>query len=210
MAKVNAPLFSFKASGKLANALVYFGWKGLNVVRSYVVPTNPDTTAQSLWRAKLRACVAKIHTAQARATFALGSEDQVAYAALGSTRPTPRTWFNEICKLWLDCEVLDDIPCIYSGVDWADLDVTAFEMSLALNEKTASELLNGKFYFGTTKTNMIHSVAHNLTAGVKVDTGANDLSAFLTAGKKYFVQYKPDVDDPCEGANSGIYYFVAE
>jgi len=41
MAKVNAPLFSFNASGKLANSLVYFAWKGLDVVRSYIVPANP-------------------------------------------------------------------------------------------------------------------------------------------------------------------------
>ena len=46
MAKANAPLFSLKASGKLGDALVYFNWKGINCVRSYVIPANPQSTAQ--------------------------------------------------------------------------------------------------------------------------------------------------------------------
>ncbi|GAH49175.1 unnamed protein product, partial [marine sediment metagenome] len=33
MAKVRAPLMSFDARGKLANSLVYLGWKGLKTVR---------------------------------------------------------------------------------------------------------------------------------------------------------------------------------
>src|SRR3989304_5419175 len=43
MAKLKAPLLSFGASGKLADTLVYFPWKGLAVVRSYVIPANPNT-----------------------------------------------------------------------------------------------------------------------------------------------------------------------
>ncbi|GAJ15373.1 unnamed protein product, partial [marine sediment metagenome] len=38
---------------------------------------------------------------------------------------------------------------------------------------------------------------------------AEDCSAFLTAGVKAYVQFKPDVADGCEGADSGIYNFVA-
>ncbi|GAI02078.1 unnamed protein product, partial [marine sediment metagenome] len=114
MAKVNAPLFSFKASGKLANALVYFGWKGLNVVRSYVVPAYKRTTAQATQRDFIKACVAKIHEAQARETWTLREEDQSAYALLGSKQPTPRTWFNTIAKLWIDCKVKLDKPIVYS------------------------------------------------------------------------------------------------
>ncbi|GAI46981.1 unnamed protein product, partial [marine sediment metagenome] len=37
-----------------------------------------------------------------------------------------------------------------------------------------------------------------------------DLSAWMVAGTKYFWQFRPDTTDPCVGANSGIYYFVAE
>jgi hypothetical protein len=46
MAKVTGPLHSDGASGKIANAIVFFPWKGLNVVRKWLVPRNPQTAAQ--------------------------------------------------------------------------------------------------------------------------------------------------------------------
>jgi len=46
MAKVTGPLYSMSASGKLADAMVYFGWKGVNVVRGWVKPANPKSAAQ--------------------------------------------------------------------------------------------------------------------------------------------------------------------
>lgn len=46
MAKVNGPLFSLEASGKLGNALVYGKWKGRPTVREYVTPANPRTLDQ--------------------------------------------------------------------------------------------------------------------------------------------------------------------
>lgn len=50
MAKVTGPLYSMSASGKLGNALVFFGWKGLNVVREWVIPANPRTALQNIVR----------------------------------------------------------------------------------------------------------------------------------------------------------------
>jgi len=46
MAKVTGPLFSFSASGKIADAMVFFGWKGLNVVREWVIPVNKQSSGQ--------------------------------------------------------------------------------------------------------------------------------------------------------------------
>jgi hypothetical protein len=46
MAKVTGPLYSMSASGKLGDAMVYFGWKGVNVVRGYVKPSNPMSAGQ--------------------------------------------------------------------------------------------------------------------------------------------------------------------
>ena len=46
MAKVTGPLMSMSASGKLADAIVFFTWKGRNVVRQYLIPSNPQSTAQ--------------------------------------------------------------------------------------------------------------------------------------------------------------------
>lgn len=50
MAKTTAPLLSFGASGSLANALVYSKWKGRPYARRHVIPSNPQSTAQTLTR----------------------------------------------------------------------------------------------------------------------------------------------------------------
>jgi len=46
MAKVTAPLMSMSASGKLADSIVFFTWKGRNVVRQWLAPANPQSTDQ--------------------------------------------------------------------------------------------------------------------------------------------------------------------
>ena len=46
MAKVTGPLQSFSASGKLAECLVFMGWKGINSVRQWLKPANPQNAAQ--------------------------------------------------------------------------------------------------------------------------------------------------------------------
>jgi hypothetical protein len=46
MAKVTGPLYSMGASGKIGDAMVFFGWKGLNVVRQWVVPVNKESAGQ--------------------------------------------------------------------------------------------------------------------------------------------------------------------
>lgn len=40
MAKVTGPLYSMTASGKIADAMVFFSWKGISVVRQWLIPKN--------------------------------------------------------------------------------------------------------------------------------------------------------------------------
>jgi hypothetical protein len=60
MAKTTGPLYSLSASGKLANAMVYFTWKGIGVCREWLKPANPQSAAQGNRRTMLggtgRAC----------------------------------------------------------------------------------------------------------------------------------------------------------
>ena len=46
MAKVTGPLMSVSASGKVADSIVFFGWKGINVVRQWLKPANPKKVKQ--------------------------------------------------------------------------------------------------------------------------------------------------------------------
>lgn len=210
MAKLNAPLLSFSASGKIADALVYFAWKGINVVRQYVIPSNPKTAAQTTQRGYLTAAVAAIHTAQGLGDHGIEEVDQVANAALASAKGKIMTWFNQMCKLWVDCKVATKVPVIVCDMVFVDKDVTAFNCNLYIYEETGSQMADGRYYFGTSKTNLVHSTVATIVAGSVAQLPPVDLSAFLTVGVKYFVQFRPDVGDPCEGADSGIYDFVAE
>jgi len=209
MAKVNAPLFSFNASGQLAKSLVYFGWKGLDVVRSFVTPSNPKTAGQTTQRGYFTAAVAAIHAALALAANALGAADQVAYSLLASTRANPRTWFNEVVAVWVNAKVAGNSGCIYTDGEVTDPTHDALDMIMYQQEEGAATIANGKFYFGTSKTALIHSVAATVTPNTSVALVAEDCSAFITAGEKYYVQFRPDAADPCEGAISGIYSFTA-
>jgi hypothetical protein len=51
MAKVDGPLLSLEARGKIADAIVFFPWKGRHVVRQWLKPTNKMSTLQGYVRA---------------------------------------------------------------------------------------------------------------------------------------------------------------
>lgn len=55
MAKVDGPLMSLGASGKIADAIVFFPWKGRHVVRMWLKPTNTKTELMGYVRAAMRA-----------------------------------------------------------------------------------------------------------------------------------------------------------
>jgi len=197
MAKLKAPLMSLGASGQLGKALVFFGWKGLNIVREHVVPSNPKTSGQTTQRGYLTTAVARIHTAQARATNPLDAADVSAYALAGSVRATPRTWFNEAVKMMIDALVAGDTATLYyDGAATPGVASLGMQMYAHYDAPTA-----GKFYYGTSKTAMINSIAATIagTSIMKTIPG-------LTTGVKYYVQFKPNTGDPAEGTYSGIYY----
>jgi len=197
MAKLNAPLFSFAASGKIANALVYFGWKGLNVVRQYVVPANPKTAGQVTQRGYLAQAVESIHGAQAWAAHLFDETDAMAYALLGSTYKTPRTWFNQAVKMIVDQLVASKHPLLYSdGGTTPGADQLAVTVTQVSAYATAAN-----FHYGTSKTALINSIAATLAAQTwsKTITG-------LTTGQKYYWQLRPTVPAASIGGNSGIYY----
>jgi hypothetical protein len=50
MAKLIGPLHSLEASGQFGKSLVFGKWKGINVVRKYVIPTYRNTDEQKAVR----------------------------------------------------------------------------------------------------------------------------------------------------------------
>src|SRR3989304_1389134 len=109
MAKLKAPLLSFGASGKLADTLVYFPWKGLAVVRSYVIPANPNSAGQQTQRGILTESVASWHA------LGLDDDDVTAGNRYPPAPPPPQSGFNAFVKDFVDLRV--------SGVILADTDM---------------------------------------------------------------------------------------
>lgn len=199
MAKLKAPLFSFSASGKLADSLVYMTWKGINDVRQYVVPANPKTAAQTIQRGYVTAAVAAIHTAQALAASPLGAIDAAAYSLWGSTFEGPRTWFNQIVKNWLDQRRLAKIPIIYRGAVLTPAP-TAITLKLLMTEQD-SVLNLATVRWGTTPTNLL------MSQGVtKVELAAGIAITGMVTGTKYYLQVRPTLPTGFIGSFSGIYY----
>ncbi len=197
LAKLKAPLLSLGASGKIADAIVYFPWKGLNVAREYVIPANPKTTRQVTQRGYLTAAVAAVHDAQAHATNPLIEADAVAYALWASVVKAATTWFNQAIKNFIDCLVASKLGCICSGGSLDNTTAGQLDAEVFLSEATCAA---GKFFYGTSKTALINSEDAVITTQVATATILG-----LTKGVKYFVQFRVDEADPCEDARSGIY-----
>ncbi|MBA7533841.1 hypothetical protein ES705_26087 [subsurface metagenome] len=202
MAKLKAPLMSLGASGQLGKSLVFFPWKGLDVVREYVVPSNPDTTAQQTQRGYVTAAVAAIHTAQALAAYPLNEPDTMAYSSLASAKGKIMTWFNQAVKNWLDCFGAGNEGAIFRSGQSVEGDTT-LDITIFGTKIDGSAITAGKFFWGTSLTSLIHSGQ----AGIDAEShSANFLVEGLTNAKKYYWQFKVDDGETCEGAVSGIYH----
>ena len=201
MAKVKAPLFSFAASGKLADSLVFFPWKGIDCARQYVIPANPKTTAQQTQRGYLHDAVNAIHAAQILVSNALGAVDVAAYALLGTIYATPRTWFNTICKQWLNQKVAGKTPTVFRGATVTP-GSTTLTVVLYSDEIDTGKIETGTAYYGTSKSALINSKA----ATPDLETHKMTLSlTSLANGTKYYVQFRAATVAGYVGDNSGIF-----
>ena len=99
MAKVISPLFSFEASGKIANSMVFFTWKGRNVVRKWTIPTNPMSTDQGDIRLKLLSCAKGLKPALLTANIVTGVKDLT---------PAGQIWNAYLIKTIMDQYLVSD------------------------------------------------------------------------------------------------------
>jgi len=199
LAKLKGPLFSLGASQQLGKALVYFNWKGLNVVREFVIPANPKTTGQTTQRGYMTAAVAGIHAGQAEAVNPLDADDVIAYALWASVVQSATTWFNQATRNWVD-----QLVAGLSGRVYRNGTTTPAANSLGMHlYATTWGGEAGDFWYGTSKTALINSAAATVNLELKSVTVAG-----LTTGVKYFWQYRPTAPAAIVGNYSGIYYGV--
>lgn len=90
MAKVDGPLMSIEARGKIADAIVFFPWKGRHVVRQWLKPTNKKSTLQGYVRVALTS-IGK-WTKQVVSKSNGGAVDSKVYALMTAKVPAGLNW----------------------------------------------------------------------------------------------------------------------
>lgn len=149
MATVDAPLFSFGARGQLGKALVYGAWKGLNVVRSYVVPANPNSAAQQTQRSRLTNAVSEWHS------LALDADDNTAWDRYATTLAKVMSGFNAFIRRHIGIVDGGDTPNM--GVDGSLTDDADNTFSAAITEDGAATAAD--MIWGQSPTSLINTEA---------------------------------------------------
>jgi len=190
MAKVKGPLFSLSASGQIAKTLVYGDWKGIDIVRKYVIPANPNTAGQQTQRGYFAAAVEDWHTDGFTAI------DVAAWNLYALAQKVAASGFNMLVKLKIACAVAEA-----TWVPLVDCLVTAIGAAGATITITGTVGSTVKLYWGTSKTSMFNEEDMADDAGEYSVT----LAACSPTTKYYFYIKDTDVVDT---ARTGIYSFT--
>lgn len=195
MAKPVAPLFGFGASGQLGKALVYGRWKGIDVARRYVVPANPQSTAQVTQRGYMSAAVAGWHVQGGFDLLGADIEAWNRYAGVLGRM----TGFNAFVRSWVNEAVAGGtVPGSWRAVivtdpSHASMDVTA-DMDVG-GTPTAT------LHIGVTKTFFPIEATDAMGSGQAVFANVN--TGFPAGTKVYFWV---EVGTPgADYARSGLY-----
>ena len=172
MATVIAPLFSFSASGKLAKTLVYFPYKSLKVVRSYVVPANPNTTGQQAQRSNFTDGVDEWHAAGYNAV------DLTAWNVLAATLGGALSGFNAFMRWFINTEVAGFVWQRLAEIVISAVGVAGFTVTLSATSGGTAPVL----HWGSSDTFMPNTITMSDLTG---DSWDADLTG-LASGVKYF------------------------
>lgn len=172
MAKTTAPLMSLKASGTIADTLTFFDWKGVNAVRTRVVPANPRSNAQVAQRGLLTDAVDEWHAA------GYTDNDKSAWDRLAATLGRAMTGFNAMVKAYVDAFVEDPSAVWNHLANITVSNVTSSGFKVSVGTKTKADTL--KLYYGTSPAFMPNVVS---------DTGSGDAVEFTLTGLTAYQDY---------------------
>lgn len=190
MAKLTAPLFSLKAAGQLGKTLVYMSWKGIEDVRSYVIPANPNTAGQQAQRGYITDAVSAWHSDGYTAL------DVSAWDLYALAQKVAASGFNMFTRFYVLAKVAAHtwtklINCLISAITASGATVTITVAS----DKT------GVLYLGTSKTSMLTTFAGTFTTDHYTFTVTG-----CSASTKYYFYVKNTLAS--EDARTGIYSFT--
>lgn len=95
MAKVRGAFGGFGTTQQIGKAYVFFIWKGINAIRTYVIPNNPNTGAQQTERVDFKSLVTAWHDGL------FNVNDIAAWErAAGTVKYKPQSGFNRFVGLF--------------------------------------------------------------------------------------------------------------
>ena len=152
MAKVDGPLFSLEARGKIGNAVVYFPWKGRHVVRQWLKPTQPNSIKQGYVRAAMKAIGKAIK--EILATAKGDAVDSALYAYYTNAAPAGQNWNGHLAKGFCDLLQAGNVFVTGSFTDLVDAysSLGTDELASFAAEATALGMVDFAFGYGYTDT----------------------------------------------------------
>lgn len=142
MAKLKAPLMSLGARSQLGKALVFFPWKGIDAVREYVVPANPNTAAQATQRGYVTSAVTEWHGA------AYNAADNGAWNRLAGIAAKIMSGFNRMVQEFVNEAILGNTWTRIGTYETAVITATTIAVGIA----KATGAPNVTVRWGTRKT----------------------------------------------------------
>lgn len=195
MAKLTAPLFSFKASGALAKTLVYGNWKGINTARSYTIPANPDTADQQEQRGYFGEAVSLWHT------LGLDSDDVAAWNRYSATLPNPQSGFNAFVGTVIDLRRAGiSLANLAMGFNGSIADSGAGQVDFAVTEDGSASAVD--FLWGYSPTALL-----NVAAGVETSNTWNAANVAATSGAIVYMRARIEDGSNVVRGWTGTYRF---
>jgi len=180
MGKVATPLLGFSASGKIADTLVYFTWKGLSVVRQHVIPANPKTADQVAQRGKFSAAVGSYRN------YFTSAETRAAWNRFATASPKVQSGFNAFVSQCIPLSKLAPGRTMSNGaaaIAAMKAEVTMLNID---DGEPADEAGNFEVWVGSTQTNLLLTGTKTISDG-KITTDALGLS-----GAVVFIKIRKD------------------
>ena len=159
MAKVNAPLLSFGASGQIGRSIVFSVWKGISTARQFVVPSNPNTTDQQAQRGLMTDIV------NAWRRPALTAALRTAWDLLASSKALAMSGFNLFTSNLVMLAAEDPDASYASAVASTVQDSVQISMINIVDGLIGDETGNFQIIYGSDPANMVASASAAIVTG---------------------------------------------
>jgi len=183
MAKTRLPLLGIRASGQFAKSLVYFSWKGINAIRSYVIPSNPNTIPQQAVRADFTAQINAWHHVD------MLPDDKKAWDMFAGATKRAASGFNEFVgyfRKWYDAGLE------HSHVRSVKITVNTGG-TLTVTAKSDGTTGTPDLYYGPSKTYMPNVIA---ASAAWSNGSCTFTTSGMVAGTKLFFTIIDEVTTP--------------